>query len=151
MGIFNNPSKRKVQIVTMPSLYSASLFIVSAAHILFSVGNLMKIPPYNPAAFLVNGKPGSGDTGIEKLLEAVFAGWYLSSIVGVLLAYNFSNRSSVKFTLICPLMYHVMSTYMGVFHAGDWGVCNIAVQPSRGIAIFHGVMTLLFGYLFIKT
>ena len=49
----------------------------------------IQIPPYNPAAFLVAGKPGSGDTGIEKLLEAVFAGWYLSSIVGVLLAYNF--------------------------------------------------------------
>merc|ERR1712110_778744 len=111
MGIFNNQSKGKVQIVTMPSLYSASLFIVSAAHILFSVGNLLKIPPYNPAAFLVNGKPGSGDTGIEKLLEAVFAGWYLSSIVGVLLAYNFSNRSSVKFTFLPSDVSHYVNIY----------------------------------------
>jgi len=148
------PSEKKINIVTMPSLYTTSLFIVSAAHILFSLGNLLKIPPYNPAAFIVDGKPGTGNTGIEKLLEAVFAGWYLSSIVGVLLAYNFSNRSSVKFTLICPMIYHIMATYLGVFLVGDWGVCNITLPLNcspRGMAIFHSFMTLLFGYLFIKT
>ena len=37
------PSEKKINIVTMPSLYTTSLFIVSAAHILFSLGNLLKV------------------------------------------------------------------------------------------------------------
>ena len=94
---------------------------------------------------------GTGDTGIEKLMEAVFAGWYTTSIVGVLVAYFTSHRSSVKATLVCPLLYHVMSTYVGLFHISSWGVCNIAVQPSAAVAVFHGAMTACFGYLYVKT
>ena len=71
----------------MPSLYTVSLIIVSAAHLLIGLGNIFKIPPYNPAVFLVADHVGTGDTGIEKLLEAIMAGWYTASIIGVLAAY----------------------------------------------------------------
>merc|ERR1712079_306414 len=98
----------------MASFYSVALILVSSAHILFGLGNLLKVPPYKPSSFLVEGKPGTGATPIEKLLEAVFAGWYLSSILGVILAYFFSSQS-LKFTLICPMLYHLMSTYGATF------------------------------------
>ena len=71
----------------MPSSYNVILVLVSAAHLLLGLGNLFKIPPYNPAVFMVGGQAGAGDTGMEKLLEAVFAGWYTTSIIGVLAAY----------------------------------------------------------------
>ena len=45
---------------SMPSFYGISLFLVSAAHLGFGLGNLLKVPPYNPAVFLVDGKPGKG-------------------------------------------------------------------------------------------
>ena len=75
----------------MSLLNTLALILVSAAHLGFGVGNLLKVPPYNPAVFLVSGVPGAGDTGIEKLLEAVFAGWYTTSILGVLLAKFFGD------------------------------------------------------------
>merc|ERR1712117_148456 len=112
-----------------------ALVIVSAAHLGFGLGNLLKVPPYNPAVFLVSGEPGAGDTGIEKLLEAVFAGWYTTSILGVLLAKIFGDSKSVRFTLICPLLYHIMSTYAGMYQVGTWSVCNTAVQPHTVIAV----------------
>ena len=127
--------------------YTVCLLTTSAAHLLFGFGNLFKIPPYNPSAFLVEGNPGTGDSPLEKLLEAVFAGWYLSSILGVLLAYFLAESKTMRFTLICPLLYHIMSTYMACIHLDSWGVCNPKVQSHRMIASFHAVMTLMFGYL----
>lgn len=49
----------------MPSFYGISLFLVSAAHLGFGLGNLLKVPPYNPAVFLVDGKPGKRDKYIN--------------------------------------------------------------------------------------
>ena len=131
----------------MATFYSIALVLVSTAHILFGLGNLLKVPPYKPSSFLVEGKPGTGATPIEKLLEAVFAGWYLSSILGVILAYFFSSES-LKYTLICPMLYHLMSTYGATFQIEDMGVCNEAVGTYKTIAGFHGVMSVLFVYLF---
>merc|ERR1712223_448074 len=123
----------------MATFYSIALVLVSTAHILFGLGNLLKVPPYKPSSFIVNGQPGTGESPIEKLLEAVFAGWYISSILGVLMAYFFSAQS-LKFTLICPLFYHVMSTYTATFYIEDWGVCNEHVGSYKRVAGFHGVM-----------
>merc|ERR1712130_1017610 len=106
----------------MPTFYNIALFIVTTAHIAFGVGNLLKVPPYKAENFMVAGQPGTGESPIEKLLEAVFAGWYISSILGVILAYFFSAQS-FKFSMICPLFYHVMSTYTATFYIEDWGVC----------------------------
>ena len=84
-------------------LYKVALSIVSLAHVLFGLGNLLKIPPYDPASFMVDGRPGTGATPLEKLLEAVFAGWYLSSIMGVLLNYFTGSSRTLKAALFCPI------------------------------------------------
>merc|ERR1712066_1045263 len=131
----------------MATFYSVALILVTTGHLLLGLGNLLKVPPYKPETFIVDGKPGTGESPIEKLLESVFAGWYISSILGVILAY-FLSKQSLKFTLICPMLYHVMSTYMASFHIQDWGVCNEAVGSYKRVAGFHGVMSVLFVYLF---
>ena len=131
----------------MATFYSVAFVLVSTAHLLFGLGNLLKVPPYKPSSFMVHGQPGTGESPIEKLLEAVFAGWYISSILGVILAYFFSTES-LKYTLICPLIYHVMSTYTATYYLEDWGVCNEHVGSYKRVAGFHGVMSVLFVYLF---
>ena len=73
---------------TMASFYSVALFIVTTAHLALGLGNIFKVPPYKPSSWLVAGKPGTGETGIEKLLEAIMGGWYTVSILTVILAYN---------------------------------------------------------------
>ena len=72
----------------MPSYYSVALFIVTTGHLALGLGNVFKVPPYKPSAFLVAGKPGTGETGIEKLMEAIMGGWYTISILTVIIAYN---------------------------------------------------------------
>ena len=135
----------------MSSLYNVSLGIVSAAHLLFGLGNLFKVPPYDPASFMVAGKPGTGDTPMEKLLEAVFGGWYTSSIIGVLLAYFSGSSSTLRSTLVCPLIYHIMSSCVAVLFLEKWNVCNKAKTSAAMIGGFHSLMSLLFGYLYCMT
>ena len=47
----------------MATFYNIALIIVTTAHIAFGVGNLLKVPPYKPEAFMVAGKPGTGESG----------------------------------------------------------------------------------------
>ena len=135
----------------MLSLYSVSLVVVSVAHILFGLGNLLKVPPYDPASFMVAGRPGKGDTPMEKLLEAVFGGWYTSSIIGVLLAYFFGSTSMLSSTLVCPLIYHLMSSCVALLFLEKWKVCNNAKTTAGKIGGFHVIMSTLFGYLYYVT
>ena len=72
---------------TMASFYSVALFIVTTAHLALGLGNIFKVPPYKPSSFLIAGQPGTGESGIEKLLEAIMGGWYTVSILTVILAY----------------------------------------------------------------
>ena len=67
--------------------YSAVLFYVSLVHVSIGLGHIFKVPPYNPAVFMVSGQPGTGETPLEKLLAVVLAGFYSGSILGVLIAY----------------------------------------------------------------
>ena len=130
----------------MATFYSVALILVTTGHLLLGLGNLLKVPPYKPETFIVDGKPGTGESPIEKLLEAVFAGWYISSILGVILAY-FLSKQSLKFTLICPMLYHLVSVY-GAFQMEEWGVCNEAVGSYKRVVGFHGLMSVMFVYLF---
>ena len=87
-------------------LYNVCLCGLSGFHILFGLGNLFKLTPlYDPSNFLVNGKPGTGSTEIEKLLEFVFGLWYTGSNTGVLLS-SFRGSETMKGALVCPLDYH---------------------------------------------
>ena len=77
----------------MPFLTNIALVIVTCAHLLFGLGNLLGVPPQD--LFLAK-ETGPGVAGMERLLQWVFAGWYISSIIGVLVAYNRERREHIK-------------------------------------------------------
>ena len=76
----------------MSSLTNISLVIVTCAHLLFGLGNLLGVPPQD--LFLAK-ETNPGVAGMERLLQWVFAGWYISSIIGVLVAYNRERREHI--------------------------------------------------------
>ena len=102
-------AKAFVKNIKMVELSSIFLCCVSGFHIHIGLGNLFKLPPlYDPSNFLVNGKPGTGSTEIEKFLEFVFGLWYTGSIAGVLLMFFCGSSAALCGALICPLYYHSM-------------------------------------------
>merc|ERR1719219_2663197 len=98
----------------MTLFYSAALIIVSTFHLLIGVGYMFKVPPYTPATLLVNDKPGTGETALEKLLEVILSSWYIATILASLFEYFTSG--SLKVSLVCPLVYHAILTYYAIFH-----------------------------------
>merc|ERR1712130_984784 len=99
----------------MGGFTTISLGALIAFHLAFGLGNLLKVPPYDPTKNLIGeGIPGKGETPIEKLLEGVFAVWYLSSIGAVLLTLKLGNLHSQRAALLCPLLYHaIVAFYVG--------------------------------------
>merc|ERR1712110_788174 len=138
-----------VSQLVMTLFYSAALLILSSFHLIVGVGHIFKVPPYNPATFLVNDKPGTGETPLEKLMEVIVASWYLGSILAVLFA--FFTSSSLKVTLVCPLVYHLMLTYYAIFHIEGWAVCNPAWGTHRTVGQVHGVLSCLCVFLFSQS
>ena len=84
---------------------------------------------------------------MEKFLEVVCAGWYIGSILAVLLATFTSSTSGVKLTLVCPLVYHLIMTYTASFHLEGWAVCNPTVGSHRTVMLVHGLLFLLCVFL----
>ena len=84
----------------MVDFYLITLCALALVHVPFGLGNLFKVGYYYPAAWLVNGKPGTGSAEIEKLLEFVFGLWYTGSITGVLLAYFSGSSAGLQGALI---------------------------------------------------
>ena len=60
--------------------------------------------------FLINGKPGTGQTPIEKLLAGVFSTWYLGSIAGVIWAHYTSVTIARQAAVVVCAIYHIKST-----------------------------------------
>ena len=60
-------------------------------------GFLFKIDGiYRPDAYIVNGSPGTGETGFEVLATYVFALVYLAPIAGVAYAHFFERTASSR-------------------------------------------------------
>eukprot|EP00092_Neocalanus_flemingeri_P059477 GFUD01071098.1.p1 GENE.GFUD01071098.1~~GFUD01071098.1.p1 ORF type:complete len:136 (-),score=27.42 GFUD01071098.1:28-435(-) len=132
----------------MVDLYTVSLGCVSGFHLLFGLGNLFKFPPYDPANFLVSGKPGTGATEIEKLLEFVFGLWYTGSITGVLLAFFYGSSDCLRGSLVCPLFYHATVSIAALIFFDKYKICNKKKASGTVVGLFHAVMASMFGYVF---
>merc|ERR1711934_827674 len=125
----------------MGGLTTISLGGLVAFHLAFGLGNLLKVPPYNPSANLVgDGTPGKGETPIEKLLEGVFACWYLSSIAAVLLTLKLGSLHSQRAALLCPLFYHaIVALYLGF---SSTQMFNPSILTNGKAALLHVVFAL---------
>ena len=135
----------------MTDFYQICLCFVSGFNILFGLGNLLKLPPlYDPSNFLVNGKPGSGSTEIEKLLELTFGLWYTGSIDCVLLTFFIFAGSSTALhgALICPLYYHYMLSIAAFLFFDKQKICNPAQIIGTSTGVVHAILAGMFAYEF---
>ena len=92
---------------------------------------------------MVNEKPGTGETPLEKLLAMVFACWYLASILPVILAYVSDDKTAKQVTILCPLVYHVMISINAFRIMGSWNVCNPEFVSHNGVGIIHAFLGVI--------
>ena len=91
---------------------------------------------------MVNGKPGCGETPIEKLLSGVMSTWYLASIAGVLWAHTTHISIARQAAIIGPFIYHFQSTMMG-FLSGDLSAMLNPNKVSKDkLFKFHGILAV---------
>ena len=129
-------------------LYQICLCCVSGFHILFGLGNLFKLPPlYDPSNFFVNGKPGTGSTEVEKLVEFLFGLWYTGSIAGVLLAFFAGSSPALRGALICPLYYHVTVSIACILYFDKYKISNPRKLSGTLTGVFHAVLAGMFAYV----
>eukprot|EP00090_Calanus_glacialis_P047428 TRINITY_DN9843_c1_g1_i1.p1 TRINITY_DN9843_c1_g1~~TRINITY_DN9843_c1_g1_i1.p1 ORF type:complete len:148 (-),score=18.83 TRINITY_DN9843_c1_g1_i1:14-427(-) len=133
----------------MVDLYQICLCCVSGFHILFGLGNLFKLPPlYDPSNFFVNGKPGTGSTEVEKLVEFLFGLWYTGSITGVLLMFFWGSLDALCGALICPIYYHCMVSISSFLYFDKYKIPNPAKFTGSSIGIIHAVLASMLSYVF---
>jgi hypothetical protein len=124
----------------MVDLSSIFLCCVSVFHI--------SVPFYDPAAWYVNGKPGTGSTEIEKLLRFVFFLWYTGSIAGVLLMFFLGSSDAFCGALICPLYYHIMVSIGAFLYFDKYKIPNPAKYNGSSVCVIHAVLASMFAYVF---
>jgi undecaprenyl pyrophosphate phosphatase UppP len=132
------------------SVFATILFwFVTLTTCMSGFGFLFRIPKlYHPEAYMVDGLPGTGETGFEKVATFVFANVYLAPIAGVIYAFFFEGDSdaSMRSACIAPMMYHVMSVVGVYFVFGEY--LNPEVASIHTAASMHFVYAVLFGLLY---
>ena len=120
------------------------LCCVSGFHIYIGLGSLCNL---FAASWLVNGKPGTGSTEIEKLLGFVFGLWYTGSIAGVLLTFFAGSSAALRGALICPLYYHVTVSIVCFLYFDKYKISNPAKLSGTLTGVFHAVLACMFAYV----
>jgi hypothetical protein len=132
------------------TVFASILFwVVTVTTCMSGVGFLFRIPKlYHPDAYMIDGLPGTGETGFEKLATFVFASVYLAPIAGVMYAYFFEGDShaAMRSACISPMMYHAMSVVGVYFVFGEH--LNPEVASNHTAAAMHIVYAILFGILY---
>ena len=96
---------------------------------------------YKVDTWMVDGKPGTGNTPIEKLLALIFALWYIASIFPVIAAYIYGSRSGKRVAILGPLFYHIAISINGFLFLDD--VCNPEATSATQIAVIHAVLAIV--------
>ena len=119
-------------------LFAICLLLLSIIHLVFGFGNLFQCGPlYNVSWCMVNGRPSTGETGVERLLEIVFGLWYTGSIVGALLAYFFGSTAAMQGALVSPIFYHVFICIAAALYFDKYKICNPVERSGRRTAVKH--------------
>merc|ERR1711981_117951 len=121
------------------SLYSVCFWLVTLFHVGNSLANFLG---FN-RIWLVNGKPGDGSTPLEKVLNGVFAMWYMATILGVLYANSLQdNKVPLQVAMVPLLFYHIGSFFS--FAITDFGANLNALNPEKAsplqIGLMHGAI-----------
>ena len=95
---------------------------------------------YNVDAWMVDGKPGTGNTPIEQLLGLIFSLWYLASIIPVTLCYLSGSSNGLKVAILTPLFYHLLISVCGFLFLNQTGVCNEELISGHRIGGIHALL-----------
>ena len=129
----------------MPSVTSVCLFIISSFHLGAGIGSLFKIGPdaFTKPWWMVNGKPGTGDTPIEKLFGLVLGLWYTASIMGVLIAYFAASTPVVQGALLCLFIYHVALSISMLLLFEEYKILDTDKNSVGGAASMHVCLAIM--------
>ena len=94
-------------------------------------------------SWLINGKGGTGDTPIERLLSMIFSLWYIASILPVIMAPMSSSSEAMQWAILTPLFFHIFSTINIYLYGDSWKVINADQQSSMQHTRKHAFITLL--------
>ena len=86
---------------------------------------------------MVEGKPGTGNTPLEKMLALVFACWYIASILPVIFAHISGSTRGVQSTILGPLLYHILVGINLVLYVGGFNVMNEEVSSAKLAGFTH--------------
>merc|ERR1712080_526299 len=89
------------------SLYSVSFWLVTLFHVGFSVGSWFGLTD-SSIWLTADGKPGDGSSPTEKVLDGVFAMWYMGTILAVLYANSLKERRVPLQVAMVPLLFSTL-------------------------------------------
>ena len=96
---------------------------------------------YSNSSWMVNEKPGTGDTPIERLLSMIFSLWYLGSILPVIMAQRSGSSTAMQWAILAPLFYHILVTINFYLFGDGWKAINKQRASSVKIAAIHAFLT----------
>ena len=86
---------------------------------------------------MAEGKPGTGNTPLEKMLALVFACWYLASILPVMVTYLSGSTRGLQAAILAPLFYHFLIGINLILYVDGFKVMNAGVSSANLAGAFH--------------
>ena len=91
---------------------------------------------------MVDGKAGTGNTPVEKMLAMIFSLWYLASIFPVILTYLSGSTKGLQVSILGPFFYHLMISINSFLYFESLNICNQDVTSANKIAAIHAVLAV---------
>jgi len=124
----------------MGTLSLVCLGVVTVVHLAFGISAYFQAGVYNVDSWMVDGKPGTGNTPIEQLLGLIFSLWYLASIIPVTLCYLSGSSNGLKVAILTPFFYHFLISVCGFMFLDKIGVCNEELISGYKIGGIHAIL-----------
>ena len=93
--------------------------------------------------WMVDGKPGTGNTPVEKLFSLIFALWHLASILPVMLTYISGSTTGKRVAILAPLFYHVSLSIHSFLFFDSMKVCNPLRTSANFAGVAHAVLSVV--------
>ena len=93
--------------------------------------------------WMVNGKPGMGDTPIEMLLSKIFSLWNIAGILPMIMAQMSSSSTAIQWAILAPLFYHIFFTINAYLFGDNWNVINPHRTSSKKLAGIHAFLAFV--------
>ena len=92
---------------------------------------------------MVDGKPGTGDTPLEKMFTLVLSLWYLASISPVILSTISGSAKELRAAILVPLLYHTALSVNAFLFLENFKVCNPELHTPNSIGAIHAGLAIM--------